>query len=97
MTLQKFRANALEGGITKYESDRTNDSEMMLKPSWWIANGKVEGWNDKCMVCKKDLIADNYFCECRIPQDIEGHIFKMHAMIDALAEGKSLENYINSL
>lgn len=57
--------------------------EIVLDPKAWEAVGRVEGWS------QEELSIHNYFSF----QWREN----MHAMIDALIEGKSIEEYLETL
>lgn len=66
--------------------------EILLDPLAWKAVGKVEGWTDEL-----------YNCEyCDIPNEhylgkIKTWHYNMIRMIDALWEGKTIEEFINTL
>lgn len=59
-------------------------AEMVLDPLAWQAVGKVEGW-EKISYCRECEVADS------------GYKGRMHRMIDALAEGKTIEEFISTL
>lgn len=82
----------------RYHIDR-----IFFDPSLWKALGTVEGWI--CRTCKgtgKQHIIDDLLgggtcewdkdCECEKPW-----LENMHRMIDALAEGKTIEQYLETL
>lgn len=68
--------------------------ESLLEPKAWQAVGKVIGWKDRYITSttyylkktgkKKELLS----CEWQ---------YKMHAMIDALAEGRSITEFLATL
>lgn len=62
-------------------------SAIFLDPKAWQAVGKIEGWDEESFY--------------RTAPDIEVYgseaKFKMHGMIDALCDGKSIEDYIKTL
>lgn len=60
----------------------TRDTYMFLDPLAWQAVGKVENWRNHSTGW---FAYKSPWCE------------KMHAMIDALAEGKSIEEFIETL
>lgn len=65
---------------------RPNRFAVLLDPAAWKAVGKVEGWGHK---------GDGYDGPNMVPSaDWKEN---MHRMIDALAEGKSIEDYLNTL
>lgn len=112
MTIKQFIEKAIEGGWKSnlytdeqwenvkemYSSSGIND--WQLDPLAWQAVGKVEGWRER--YCKSG-------CGCPEPYGDGSHEFscvwsgenewhsKMHRMIDALAEGKSIEEFISTL
>lgn len=93
--------------MIKYWKDRMKSgamfvdiNEAVLDPKFWQAVGKVEGWK-----ALKDFhhptVGKLYY---RYPDDDEFLGFdgpewyeKMHSMIDALAEGKSIEEFVKTL
>jgi len=81
--MQRFRDNSKKGG---FDIEGMSDAEVLLEPKAWIANGKVEGWNN----CAHDT---KETCDKCTPQWMD----KMHEMIDHLAQGKDIESYISSL
>lgn len=93
MTTKQFVAKALEGGW-RYENPELKQEEdilevigiedILLDPLAWEAVGKVEGWESK--ITYKDRLK------------YEGTwLGYMHAMIDALAEGKSISEFLETL
>jgi len=108
MEIKEFVEKAIEGGYNLRErlgvpkglgsypsleiiAEKIHIYQILLDPKAWEAVGKVEGWNG----------CPNFFanwsdhgvgqCNCK---SYEG---KMHAMIDALTEDKSIEEYIKTL
>lgn len=98
MTIQQFIEKALEGGgypkldiisvdlfgflyQVGREEFRFELSQILLDPLAFKAVGKVEGWPK-----------DQFEYQIR-----EGWNGKMHRMIDALAEGKTIEQYLETL
>jgi len=61
-------------------------SDMLLDPLAWKAVVKVEGW----------AIHEEYDSDGNCKPGTE-HIQRMHRMIDALAEGKTIEDYLKTL
>lgn len=109
MAIKKFIDTAIEGGlfidnqeleydimigawfirvdaINKFAYSRVRQvciQEILLNPDSWKAVGKVEGWcEEKDFKC--DECADHYK-------------WAMHRMIDALCEGKTFDDFIDTL
>lgn len=93
-------------GDTKKDSEDNpcyykNIYELLLDPLFWQAVGKVEGWDypsfPYCPNCTEfggrsyDCPMKHCFCTNEAWQTY------MHRMIDALADGKTLEEYIETL
>ena len=104
MTIKQFIEKAIEGGwkrednmigtvIENLEYDLPvpilQMNTILLDPEAWKAVGKVEGWNRK-------LAGSNSFIYDDGELRPEWHI-KMMEMIDALAEGKSVEEFLETL
>lgn len=93
MTIKQFIEKAIEGGWktgNHYEfSDGTryDQSGILLDPEAWKAVGKVEGW-------KEDT---HYTVEGVRVREGTNYVKNMHRLIDALAEGKTVEEYLASL
>lgn len=73
---------------------------FFLDPKLWEAVGKTEGWEDKCKICgenhfPKKIETKEYVMHRHVPDP--AWINKMHRMIDALCEGKTVQEYIESL
>ena len=60
---------------------------ILLDPLAWQAVGRVEGWR---MRDEEDIFNGGYLEE-------DEWLTKMHRMIDALAQGRSLEQYLETL
>jgi hypothetical protein len=106
MTIKQFIERAIEGGweegkalkntVKQYEEiglplmAEAIPELMFLDPLAWQAVGKVEGWEktDYCWGCGYD---EGATCDTPIWK------VKMHNMIDALIEGKSVSEYIETL
>ena len=83
--------------------------EILLDPKAWEAVGKVEGWGSGCNICTYPCPAtgmtspSNFSDECkRLKEHLtKNHKYpycvKMHQMIDALVEGKTIEEFIKTL
>lgn len=91
MTTKEFIEKAIEGGWECYLESGTGHglSDMFLDPKAWQAVGKVYGWNEEynCPSCGLE------YYEVSRP----AYSAKMHRMIDALIEGKSIEEYLKTL
>jgi hypothetical protein len=105
MTIQSFIEKAIEGGwwpkpshyaIEFVEGEPketlTNYSAILLDPLAWKAVGKVEGW------CEGTPCQPNGECsDC----GFQGHqvewLMRQHDMLDALADGKTIEQYLETL
>jgi len=72
--------------------------KAFLDPLAWQAVGKVEGWGlENCLNCGGRTEKD---CTCEngtVCPPIEESIYNMHLMIDALAEGKTVEEFLGTL
>lgn len=88
MTTQQFIEKAIEGGwdADKWRGGHVGWAEVLLDPEAWKAVGKMEGW-------KNNMLG---WCDsCDAP--LGGWREKMHGMIDALAEGISIEGCLKTL
>ncbi len=73
-------------------------SELVLDPEVWKAVGKKEGWGGACGYCYASTIQKCIkYQVCENSEVIDLWQAHMHQMIDALADGKSLEEYITTL
>lgn len=98
MTIQNFITKAIEGGwrlkgyagyytktvIMQWAGNRAY--EILLDPLAWQAVGKMEGW-------ELEETSDPY----RLLNGKSEAINNIHRMIDALAEGKTIEQFIATL
>lgn len=110
MTLKGFIEKAIEGGwndgqdlVPEYYNP-INDSckAIFLDPLAWQAVGKVEGWGNT-----KDVrLSYVGFCrdeECNTDNSldeayrIDFATYQIHRMIDALAEGKTIEEFLKTI
>lgn len=83
MTKDEFRAKSAQGG---FDTTGMSDAEMFLNPKSFQAVGKVEGWEqEECM----DEETNSW-------RNGEWHD-KMYAMIDTPCEGKTIEEYLETL
>ena len=107
MTTQQFIEKAIEGGWTWYGSadfkpyderqwlfhrstrycvEVVSTEQIILDPEAWKAVGKVEGWKEKV----EELHG-------AFPRVAEEWRWNMHRMIDALVEGKRVEEFLATL
>lgn len=95
MTIQTFIEKAIEGGWTQPPEGTAAQMFMhqtiFLDPEAWKAVGKVEGWWH-CTV----HVDGGEEVRCEDPKH-DDWFKNMHRMIDALAEGKSIEEFITTL
>lgn len=63
-------------------------SDILLDPLAWQAVGKAEGWGEEV---NSHLTLDG------VSIDLNGYELYMHRMIDALIEGKSIEEFLETL
>ncbi len=74
-------------------NQQMHPTQILLDPKVWQAVGKVEGWDFSAIITMPNSNPD----EPVYKKKIKPHIYEMHRMIDALAEGKSLEDFIKTL
>lgn len=70
-----------------------------LDPKAWEAVGKVDGWKWHCAECRNERESEGFYCEdCDMVVTLRiGWEFNMHRMVDFLVEGKSIEQYLETL
>ncbi len=99
MTIQSFIAKGVEGGWKNEQaySFKGDDfvyciSFILLDPEAWRAVGKVEGWTttEESGGNWDDMRTMSY-------ADIPTWKHNMHTMIDTLAEGRTIEQYLETL
>ena len=79
-------------GIPAWYGKETIHS-ILLDPLAWQAVSKVVGWYpSNCKDCQKEN-----GCEYHLKNEHPTWRYKMHRMIDALAEGKTIEEFIKTL
>lgn len=78
----------LEEGYT-----RICEQSVLLDPLAWQAVGKVEGWEKKCWI-EMGIVNETLPTHDGVISQAQYH---MHRMIDALAEGKTIEQFIETL
>lgn len=100
MTTKEFIEKAIEGGYVNIYLNPKSPHEItplmiqekymiFLDPKAWQAVGKVEDWIDIMPSWEKHK--DGYYLS------YEGWQWNMHRMIDALCEGKSIEEFLSTL
>jgi len=93
MTIKDFINKAIEGGWKDHISNMEwkwaweNAVTPFLDPKAWEAVGKVEGWNGQNGGYGRETL-------CSWKSTWQQN---MHQMIDALVEGKTLEEFIETL
>lgn len=105
MTIKEFIEKAIEGGWwtawyndgalerTKGEvADAGEYARILLDPLAWQAVGKVEGWPIKKVMRYRISDGERYS-----DKTVAAWEHNMHCMIDALAEGKTIEQFLESL
>ena len=112
MTIKQFIEKAIKGGWklntlgheqAHIDVNLLNTgwySDIMLDPLAWQAVGKVRLWNQwECPKCKAQYqMSGMITCpDCKHQGAREVWIVNMHRMIDALAEGKTIEEFIETL
>lgn len=102
MTTKDFIEKAIEGGWKERFGDSRwsggnnetkvwNKEAILLNPLAWKAVGKVEGWTGTGTTDEADnKMVFSYF-------EAMNWKTKMHRMIDALAEGKSIQQFLETL
>lgn len=76
---------------------RMQNATFLLDPLAWKAVGKVCGW--VCKHCSGTGVAPNHdeCFSCRGSGEGKIWLENMHCMIDSLAEGKTIEEFISTL
>lgn len=96
-----------EGGIQKEWNPQTeevdkcadvNIYEAVLDPNFWKSVGKVEGWDKYvCSQCGKNLQEKGCTSTGKHLYTTSPLKYHMHAMIDHIIKGGTIEGYIESL
>lgn len=89
MTIQGFIEKAIGGGYEKPSrfEEGAFPEVVLLDPKAWRSVAKVEGWDRP--------ITDE---DRRLGLTLRrGYLVKMHMMIDALAEGKTIQQFLGDL
>lgn len=68
---------------------------VLLDPLAWQAVGKVEGWEGTAEYEIREHA--NHESNLSIDAGWDWHIYQMHRMIDAIAERKTIEEFLSSL
>lgn len=96
----KFKSDICEQPVTSWMIER-----VLLDPEAWRAVGKVEGWEKgkryrQSVPARKGPRGQSYPAVIRmrrtVPRPNEWKK-KMHGIIDALADGKTIEQYLETL
>lgn len=91
MTIPEFLEKAIEGGWSNRFEHKSNTGfpcteQILLDPLAWQAVGKIAGWSS----ANPKSIAASMYGE-------EGWKWNMHGMVNALIEGKTIEEFISTL
>lgn len=103
MTIAEWRDKTVEGGFTDQKNDvgfPMSLHELLLSPLAWQAVGKVEGWGGNQKRIKYYLDREGGVDEALdFLEDAEADTasYYMHRMIDSLADGKTIEQYLETL
>lgn len=106
MTTKEFIEKAIEGGwrakftVNGLKMTSGNwEAHLMvagqfseawfLDPLAWQAVGKIAGWPDK--------IWPHSDVPKGLPYKLPGYTWRMHRMVDTLCEGKTIEEFLNTL
>ena len=110
MTIKDFIQKAIEGGwenklfwfkvkesedspVEIVDTSMNNINSILLDPLAWQAVGKVEGWEKKhYRGCEYKLRG-----QCTPICSEDSWTLYIHEMIDALCEGKTIEQYLETL
>lgn len=105
MTTKEFIEKSIDGGynIPSHWQTSLNYSErksLFLDPKAWEAVGKVEGWGDTGIIAMYEYSNTEDFP--KYPRQIKNSYMPvyqvyMHQMIDALINGKTIDEYIEKL
>lgn len=100
MTIQTFIEKAILGGWQGHSSSYYEANPavwgVFLDPLAWKAVGKVEGWAEETEyeISCEDLERTFQVFERAVQKT---WLYNMHRMIDALAEGKTIEQFLETL
>lgn len=112
MTIKSFIEKAIEGGWrnprgyvdSQFIIDMDEVPHILLDPLAWKAVGKVDGWKpiSECDYCGgsgrcPDAPEPCAFCEGTGTDQSITWLSQMHRMIDTLADGKTIEQYLETL
>lgn len=94
---------AIEGGFVETDFHRENDDYSTLMPSavwsdplFWQALGKAMGFNDTCYHLGQGAFRHTTQ-SCGDPHSMKRWQYEWHDFIDALAEGKSPDEFFTQL
>lgn len=104
MTTKQFIEKAIEGGwnneyvIDYYLEEKERQSHLLLNPKAWQAVGKVNRWNRGTpKVFRKYWLKKTNIEMKGSHEAIPFWHYQWLRMIDALAEGKSIEEFLKTL
>lgn len=108
MTIQNAIEKATKGGW-KGLGEHFTYGEIFFQPTFWQALGKEMGW-DKKVVIRRGTVLGNWcappnsglrgecFEEVGFGMDyVDAWLFRWHSFIDALAEGRTAEEWFKNL
>jgi transcription elongation factor Elf1 len=96
MTIKEFIEKAIEGGWKwNHKCDTPNCDDIYLDPKAWQAVEKLEGWDKVTSAVCPCCGTCNDMHPPKLWHDVSS--FHMHRMIDALCEGKSIEEFLKDL
>ena len=95
MNISEFHLLVVDGD----KSQTISFTRIILDPKAWKAVGVIDGWDIgwQCDECGKRHVCDGENCMEGGTHPFGCYRKEMHKMIDALIEGKSLEEYIATL
>lgn len=101
MTIKQFYKKAEEGGW-KHNLKSVYPAEILLDPKAWEAVGKVKGWDAVCYICKAKEGVDSHKSICSKAgwsdeSDENTPRWWIKQMVNDLFEGKSIEEFIETL
>lgn len=82
-----------------FDTNGLSDTEMLLNPESFQAVGKVEGWSNEYEKCVGGINCTRGIHEphnpCVFEQVEAEYRTRMHLFVDALCDGKDLEEALN--
>lgn len=85
--------------VAQFQLEQYGKHEILLDPDAWRAVGKVEGWNDAEEKRKYPMYRKHPDGAVTLEENQEAPdwLIAMHRMIDSLAGGKSIDEYLETL